>query len=373
VEVPITPSVLKWAIAESGYTLPEVSEVVEVGEETLKDWLAERSKPSLGQVKDLARFLHRQVATFLLPSPPVTPQISVKFRNPLGGGSRPLNPTERRYLRRARRVQDAYAWLSSELERGPVDLPQFTLSYDADDAATALRTRLGVSLPDQRKWKTASVAFDAWREALEGLGILVVMFPLGEDSCRGFSLWHESAPLVAVNSEWRDEARIFTMFHELGHLVTRTNSACAVAVSTTGDKGDRTERWCERFAASILIPARALGEIGTVSDVTSLSNLARKLKVSLSAMALRLIKLNKAKWSLFHVVPKRADAKPKGGGGGGTRTRTDVQGDRLGRRATSIFVDAVRSEVLSPSEALSVLDIPRDDFERLVHGPAPGR
>lgn len=366
VEVPITPSVLRWAIAESGYTEPEVWSWIEGGEETLQSWLHERAKPSLTEMKTIAGKLHRQLATFLLPKPPKVESSSVKFRNSLGDGTRGLNPTERRFIRRARRFQGAYAWLAEELGRTDADLPTCSLSDDPVEAAARIRGLLRVSVTRQRdEWKTPSKAFDGWRDALEDLGVLVFLFPMGTSSVRGFSLWDGQAPAVAINSAWKDEARIFSMFHELGHLVTRSSSACAPATMMTGDSKDKAERWCERFAAALLIPQKVLDEIGNVSDLTSLGNLARKYKVSLSAMALQLIHLNKAKWTLFRVIPKSADTK-KAGGSGPARTRRDIQEDQLGKRGSRIFVDAVKGEVIGPSEALDYLDIPSEAFESLV-------
>src|SRR3954447_3556788 len=92
-----------------------------------------------------------------------------------------------------------------------------------------------------------------------GSGVVVFLFQLGADNCRGFSLWHDRAPVIAINTTWNDEARTFTLFHEVGHLVTRTNSACtsAPASAVTG-AWDPAERWCERFAAAALVPEVAL-------------------------------------------------------------------------------------------------------------------
>jgi len=366
VEVPITPSVLRWAIAESGYTEPEVSSWIDGGEGTLAAWLEGVSRPSLTEMKDVAGRLHRQLATFLLPKPPKVGASPIKFRNSLGDGTRALNPTERRHIRRARRFQGAYAWLATELGRDGIELPACSLSDDPVEAAARVRALLRVSVTRQRdEWKSPSKAFDGWRDALEGLGVLVFLFPMGTSSVRGFSLWDGQAPVVAINSAWKDEARIFSMFHELGHLVTRSSSACAPTTMMTGDSKDKAERWCERFAAALLIPQKVLDEIGNVSDLTSLGNLARKYKVSLSAMALQLIHLNKAKWTLFRVIPKSADTK-KAGGGGPARTRRDIQEDQLGKRGSRIFVDAVKGEVIGPSEALDYLDIPSEAFESLV-------
>ena len=40
-EVPVTPEVLDWAIAESGYTLPEIADAAGVELADLRAWLTE--------------------------------------------------------------------------------------------------------------------------------------------------------------------------------------------------------------------------------------------------------------------------------------------------------------------------------------------
>lgn len=361
VEVPITPSVLKWAIDESGYTLPEVSEAVDGREDLIQSWLDGESLPSLTEAKAVARKLHRQLATFLLPKPPAADVANVKFRHPFGERARPLTPVERRYLRRATRLQRAYSWMLDEMNRPPTALPHVAMSEDAIAAATRVRRLLKVTATQQRDWKSASRAFDAWRESVENLGVVVLLFRMGKDSVRGFSLWNPLAPVVVINTAWSDEARIYTLFHELGHLLTRSNSACA-AVLLTGDPKDRAERWCERFSAAVLLPTNMLDEIGTVSDLKSLSSLARKYKVSLTAMALQLIHLGKARWTLLNKIPLASNQK-EDSGFGQARNRRELREDEIGKRGAAVFVDAVKNDVLGRSEALDYLDIPHEDFD----------
>jgi Zn-dependent peptidase ImmA (M78 family) len=372
VEVPITPSVLEWAIRESGYTVAEVSEAVEGGEMLLHSWLRRKARPSLTQLKAVAHKLHRQVATFLLPEPPREGQPPIKFRSPLGKEARQLNPIERRFLRRAQRLQDAHAWLLAEMKRPQPEVPSHSLRDDSVEVAAIVRRQLRVTMTQQRDWKSASKAFDGWREAVEALGVNVLLFAMGKESVRGFSLWHPVAPLIAINTAWSDEARIYSLFHELGHLITRSNSACAAVPLVTGDPKERAERWCETFAAAVLLPGRSLDEIGNVSDLRSLSNLAKKYKVSLSAMALQLVHLGKAKWTLLRVIPASSDNKTPGGAGPG-RNRAEAREDELGRRGAGVFIDAVRNDVIGPSEALDFLDIPREHLDALVEEAGRGR
>lgn len=363
--VPITPAVLDWAIAESGLSVAEIATGVGVDEHDVQNWLSKDAKPGVVELKRLAKKLHRQLAVFLLPNAPAGQRLRVQFRHPIGAQrTRELTADERRFLRRAKRLQDAQAWLVSELDREPPDMSQVSISAAAASVASTWRNRLGVPVEVQLAWRSASVAFNAWRAAVEASGVTVVQFSMGTKSCRGFSLWDDSSPLIAVNTAWTDEARSFTLFHEFGHLLTRTDSACASA-PVAAQAGDRTERWCEEFAAGVLIPAEALSAVHRVDGVPALAALARRFKASLRATALRLIELGKASWSLYDEIPPVSDSKKKGGGGTG-RNRREIREDEFGYRTTEMFLSAVKRDIISESQALDYLDIPSSEFERLA-------
>ena len=70
----------------------------------------------------------------------------------------------------------------------------------------------------QFAWPSSAIAFDHWRRALEDAGHVVLLVSIGKASCRGFSAWDPRAPVIAVNTAWNEEARIYTLFHEFAHL-----------------------------------------------------------------------------------------------------------------------------------------------------------
>jgi Zn-dependent peptidase ImmA (M78 family) len=365
-EVPITPSVLEWAIDQSGFELDEVARAADVSITELQAWLNGNTKPGLGQMRKLATKLHRPFASFLLPSPPKTRQLAVEFRHPRDD-DRDLSPVELRYLRRSSRMQEVLSWLSKELEQPPSKIPSIPLSGNPEQVADLIRGLIRIPTSEQRQWPSASTAFDEWRIAIERMGVLVFLFPLGKQSCWGYSLWDDYAPVIAVNTARNESARIFTLFHELGHLVTRTSSACIESVRF---KDDPIERWCERFAACVLMPAadvgatlRKLGFRGAVS-LELAKKIANTYRVSLRAAVIRLIELGAATWKLYEEIPPISDAKPPGGGGGG-RDRTQIKEDQFGNRATSLFIKAVERDVLSRSQAVGILDIPDVAFDQL--------
>jgi Zn-dependent peptidase ImmA (M78 family) len=373
-EVPITREVLEWAIEESGFTPAELAEEARIDSDLLMQWVTGDARPGVTELRSLARALRRPFATFLLPTRPKTSRPQVQFRHLPGQDARPLSPVELRYLRKASRLQHMAEWISRELREPPPQIPTVSLVDDPVETAKSMRRRLAITGEEQMAWTSASVAFDAWREAVERLGITVLQLQLGADNCRGFSIWNDAAPVIAVSTAWNDEARTFTLLHELGHLITRTSSACTSGSSVeTSGAWDPAERWCERFAAVVLIPgsmatrliAERFGDSSEVS-VATVRWLAGKFRASLRAVAIRLIELGLANWDLYRELPTAGDQKRRGGGGGKGRDRQEIQEDQLGGRALDLFVRAVEADVVSRTEALSYLDVTDSALESLA-------
>ena len=172
-----------------------------------------------------------------------------------------------------------------------------------------------------------------------------------------------------MNTAWNEEARIYTLFHELGHLATRSNSACAEWAGKATRPRDPVERWCERFAAAVLLPkAQVLSAIppGSVASLQLASGIARRFPVSLRAATIRLIELGFATWDLYDEIPPASDRKPEGGGGGSGRNRLQIKEDEFGSRGTRLFVEGVERDLITRSQAIDYLDIPDPAFDALI-------
>jgi Zn-dependent peptidase ImmA (M78 family) len=253
-------------------------------------------------------------------------------------------------------------------------LPQITISTDAEQSALKAREFLGVSTEQQSKWISNSAALKEWRDAFEESGILVFLMSMGAKSARGFSIWDETAPLIAVNTYWNPAARIYTLFHELGHLLTRTSSICAgygVGKNSSSDTG--IERWCEQFGAAALMPKeavnRSLHSFGVaphepIDDLDVPRKLAARFHVSMRAATLRLIGLGRSTWSLYQMIPPVSDSK-SGGGGGKGRTRAVARVDKYGRRATEFFLRGLQRDVINASDIMHYLNVSYPEIAQL--------
>ena len=371
--VPITPSVLEWALKESGYSPEAVAQKIKVTAQTLHAWLRGDAEPRLTEFRKLATLLKRPPVTFLLPRPPQQRSLdSVEFRRAPGSERSALNPVERRYLRDALRLQDLLLWLQGELGERVAPLPHYSTSTHAKAVAADVSESLLMARP-QSGFKTSSHAFNWYRQALEAAGVLVFTFPLGRDGVRGFSIWNERCPVVAVNTWWRVEARTYTLFHEFAHLLTRTSSACLEVGRRFARPSDTVERWCEEFAAAIVLPRDAVEkflvrELGRsdlrVDDLGVPMKLANRFKVSLRAATLRLIEMELATWELYTKIPPVSENKPSGGGGNG-RDRGEIREDQYGDRTVRLMVNALNRDVLGRTDVLDALDISDVDLSKL--------
>ncbi len=373
--VPVTTEVLKWAIRTSGHTTQEVAERLHVSNETIAAWLSGTQKPTLTPLRQLASFLRRPFAAFFLPAPPRTADQQFEFRRPPDDARRALNPVEIENLREASRLQRGVGWILAELVEGSVHLPTYTIQQAHEVIAQEFRRTLGITVQEQLAWSSDSRALQAWRDALHANRVIVLMLPMGSSSCRGFSLWHEVAPLIAVNTHWNYSARIFTLFHELAHLITRTNSVCSEHTSARLRQGeDAVERWSERFAAAFLAPWRDLERVlleqfawhrgAIIDDLNVARRLANKFHISLRAMTLRLIDHDVARWELYRQIPRHLEQK-RGGGGGEGRRRLQIRLDEYGDRVAEVFAKSLREEIMSRTDVLSYLDVADSDLDRL--------
>ncbi len=140
----------------------------------------------------------------------------------------------------------------------------------------------------------------ALEDRCEGLGVLLISVgrsagsrrPLPPGEIRGFSIFDKWAPVIFVNAHDTDEARVFTICHELAHLA-RGQSAVSEPDPTAVVSAE--ERLCNEVAAELLMPENAMREAlrgvrrGNLAE--TIRTLAASFRVSPLAMAVRMAHL----------------------------------------------------------------------------------
>lgn len=369
IKAPITGSVLKWAIQESGLSRSDIAAKLKTSEEELEQWQREDSLPSLSQVQRLAQVLQRPSASFFLPSPPKIPTLKLEFRAASSANRNTPNAAELRAFRDVSRLQELLGWLGQELDLKTA-VPTGSGKDTPETVGRKLRDWTGIGIDAQEKWKSGSKAFRAWRTAFEQRNVYVLALSLGAKSVRGFSVWDDHAPVIAVNTAWNHQARSYTLFHELAHLYTRHGAACLGNVNPRLDQQQRIERWCEKVAASALLPQERFNAVARQAfsrdeslsaQLSAAAGIAELFSVSLRATCLRLIELGHATWALFEAIPNSSDSKEQGFARGG-RPRAQIREDQLGSRTKATLKSGINAELITKADALTYFDVEAEHF-----------
>src|SRR5206468_13118221 len=223
----VKPALLVWARERSGVAIEEAAAKLKIETALLRAWENPDSeeRPTIAQVRKLGEIYKRPLAVFFLQEPPRDFDAQREFRRLPGVTPQNESPEMRVALRvalfRREAARDLYEQLGEEI---PVFDAKADPSEPFERVGARIRELLGIDWDTQLGWPTAYAALNAWRAAVENLGILV--FQSGEmtvDEMRGISIPHGPLPVILLNSGDAPHGRIFTLLHESAHIIL-TNS-----------------------------------------------------------------------------------------------------------------------------------------------------
>ena len=288
--VNINPLILKWAREESGLTISDILPELKISSNTYNDWEKSGQNVPFKSLRSIAKLYKRQIACFFLVEIPKKKKRPKDFRN-LKVFSGKLSPTTLLAIRRTHRYSEILLELNGKeyYERKTSWAKEFFEKFGSSDSIgdmeiiSWIRNKINISLEDQMKYANQSQALKAWRNAIEdNLGISVFQFGMPVEEVQGFSIFEGNPYSIVINSKHSPTARIFTIFHELGHLLKKQSGLC---FHDRIEKNQKIEFECNDFAGKLLIPTEALVYADSSEEIYRLS---RKLKVSSEAFLLRL-------------------------------------------------------------------------------------
>ncbi len=297
-QIRVTPAVLTWARERSGFSIAELHPQFK----NIDRWEAGESSPTYPQLERLADKLKTPVAVFFFPKPPDLPPIRESFRTLSGAAFKRIPPRILYLLRKAKAMQLNLAELNdggNPAEKLIVRDFHFDRNVSTKAVVRRVRKYLGVSMDAQRSWKDDDTALKNWRRALENAGVFVFKDAFRAEGYSGFCLYDKDFPVLYVNNSESKARQIFTLFHELAHLLFRTSGIDALdnryraefthslSVSARG-----IETACNRFAGQFLVPEDELQAVLGRKEPTeeTAGDLANRFHVSRSLISLRFLK-----------------------------------------------------------------------------------
>jgi Zn-dependent peptidase ImmA (M78 family) len=372
VAVPFNGDVLVWARKQRGLSPAKAAELLKVSEADLFELERNNRDLTYGELERIAQQYQFPVATLLMPAPlPDVPGRKMRdFR--VFDGERAVALTTETLVA----IEDTHE-LADALDDlryarpslfAPFQVPECTLVDDAEQTATRERERLNIRVEEQFAWFAEQQAFLRWREVVEAQGVFTYQLPLGDDDSRGFAIWDErEIPIIVIDSKEEGyPARVFTLWHEYAHILLRLGGI------SNQNRRDDVERFCNQFAAYFLMPRDVFSEQAAAISPGSLgwgdegvTRLAKRFKVSKSAVALHLEDLGFARAGFFHRMQALWRSRKGRSSRGAAVSHIVKHANRLGSRHVDTVMKAYETKVISKLDVYAMTDVKPQYFEDL--------
>ncbi len=373
-QVPVNPDVFRWLRESSGWTYGDISEKLEVSVDQVEDWESGKRSPTIENLKVLAKEYKRPLAAFLLPSPGEKQALPTDYRK-LPDGSHSLSKKSLFAIRKARNMQTESSELMENLTQNVnADVEFVSIEDNPELVSFNERERMSITLALQRKWKNPYDVFNCLRDKIEHQNILVFQLSADLDDFRGFTLMDIKPFAIVVNSSDIIQARIFSLLHEYAHILLNKPAMCIPHEEKIDFAGkverERIEAWCNRFAGSFLLPAKAIEADFAKFGLENYGKIARRYKVSLSTTLTRLVSLDlisrkEYRYEINKLQSAESNVEDEGKHGIGETSAKRARREK-GDSFVTLVLENSQAGYITSSEALNYLDVKTRHMKELT-------
>ena len=268
----ITPEVLRWARERRiKVEIDYAAKKLKIDPERLEAWENGTERPTIAQLKNIAKLYKTHISIFYLPEPPTDFQ-------PLTDNRvlpEQLTADEDQIYRLNANIVEAFERretlieLYELLEESP---PKIMLDVDRHEESRRAAQKISKFLEFKREQlQQASdwyAALKFWKQTVETKGILVCQTSVNTHlsvelgTVRGFCIAQRPFPVIVVNPKDSPYGRVFTLIHELVHIALGESVIQNIGFEEVHPPNlDPIEVFCNQVAAEILVPENELLEI----------------------------------------------------------------------------------------------------------------
>lgn len=325
----INPEILQWAREQCGLTFeqavgsnfnPEKLRKAENGEIFL----------TFNQLLTIANKYGRNPAFFYLNKIPKDELID-DFRTPSSLKVK-FTPKLRKfimYVKEKRKLALEYKFYDKEYEYLYVN--SINLEDNITDVAKIISNVLKINLKERKSWRDKYSALREWITAIEAIGILIFQISrIEQNEMRAFSISETPFPVIALNRGDSPLGRIFSLIHELCHIMLEKGGICTYR--TKDEEHFKVEKFCNAVAGEVLVPTSSLlnqkivKNHGTskIWEERELGSLKRVYWVSSEVLLRRLLTLNLTSKKYYQEMKKEWEQRLSSAGGFGERGHLTV-------------------------------------------------
>ena len=276
----INHKLIRWARDRERLSEEAAARKLGVKLSRLREWEQGSAHPNFKQIQKIAQKFYVPLGYLFLPEPPQEQLPIPEFRTV---ANQELMRPSSALLAVLHDAQLKQAWLKEirEEEQAPAILT-------ASDIDPVARIEQLLNIAQLRaQTKTYEDFLSELIAKLDSLGFIVIRNgvvgnntrrPLDVDEFRGFALYDAHAPLIFINGKDFKGAQIFTLIHELAHLMLGESGL---------DRGfnPKLESKCDQIAADALVPSAEFSEV--YRNLQSLQQSAKHFRVSIYVVLIK--------------------------------------------------------------------------------------
>ncbi|MHB8104226.1 MAG: ImmA/IrrE family metallo-endopeptidase [Dehalococcoidales bacterium] len=282
----VNREIISWARIRSGYTFESLAAELKLDPTEIKMWESGERFPSYLMLEKLAyKYFNIPLALFFFPEPPDIEDTKHKFRRLPEYELSRLSPDTIKIMRFSEGFQESLLELiPPETIKRRIFNDIHIENEDIIHIARRIREYLGITVEQQFKFSGIEAAFKAWRHVLENSGIFTFKNSFKDRFISGFCLLHPQFPIIVINNSNSFSRQIFTLMHELGHIILKVNGITDIEdryIEYMDEKEKSLEINCNKLASEILVPSDVFkNDIPLKFDLEIVPILAEKYSVS---------------------------------------------------------------------------------------------
>lgn len=320
-EAIINPAMMIWARRYAGF--------IEEYEELLPGYIKKHYKlwengekyPTWNQLRQVSKKYHIPTAFFFMDCPPNFDNLPnmINYRKLVADSIYETNsPNLINNIRKSETRREIYLDLLNELNEDILLFKVPKLEHDTKIFSNYIREILGISLSTQKSWYKEVNHYNflnKWKEVLnEKLGVLIFETEgVLLEEMRGLCIFHEEIPIILLNGKDTTNGRIFSLFHELTHLLLSESAICE-----NNELSDE-EIFCNAVAGEFLVPADDLNNNAHIISTDSINELSHLYGVSTHVILRRLYDTHNISHNEYNsrieTLKEFSTSKSKGSGG----------------------------------------------------------
>ena len=297
----------------NNFTIEDVSKHMNVKNDKIIEWESGLKYPTIKQAMKLAKFYRFAFAVFYLHTPPEEKNRikQVDYRKDLKKNNEVFSRELKWFIEDIQDRRDLMIEIFNQEKKEIFILTDFfNESSDISSIALFIRNFLGIDYNSQKNKNNEKEFLNYLIDNLEKKQFLIFnAVKVQSSEMRGLSLSYETFPIIGLNQKDTVHARIFTLIHELTHVLLRKSSVC----NDMNVKDNKSiESFCNNVAGLTLVDSYDLLNHNIILknkniELDDLSIFSKNFKVSKEVILYRLKELNlidKNKYLEYNLIIK---------------------------------------------------------------------